>query len=318
MIVASVVIPSYGRPSELRLAVLSALAQNFDASSYEMLVVDSSPDGRNREVVEELQASARCELRFLQKRPEGPGPSRNFGAREGRGAIIAFLDSDCEASPGWLQAGVAAFADGVGIVQGRTQPDPAVRPHVLNTCIDVPTESFVYQSANIFYRRAAFEEVGGFVADQWPDEMRPLGGEDLEMAWAVKKRGWKSIFAPDALVTHPVRRMSLLQWIFPRRLAVFARCAHNYPEIRRFFFLRYFFDEAQGYFALAMAGLATAWLSPWALLITLPYLVFRGGKPSMTLRGPLRVLRLFLYLPRDAATFLILCAGSVRFRALLL
>src|SRR4051812_16650821 len=97
----------------LRKTVRSALAQDLEPDTFEVIVVDSSPDDRNAKLVEGFQQEARCSLRFFHKDPEGPGPSRNLGAKESRGDYFAFLDSDCEASPGWLRNGLAGFDDKV-------------------------------------------------------------------------------------------------------------------------------------------------------------------------------------------------------------
>ena len=108
----SVVIPTFGEPENVRRAVQSVLAQDLSPDQYETIVVDSSPDDRVVRTVEALQPGARCALRVLTKPAEGPGPSRNLGVRTARGEIIALMDSDCDATPGWLRFGLAAFDEG--------------------------------------------------------------------------------------------------------------------------------------------------------------------------------------------------------------
>jgi len=126
--IVSVVIPTYLRPDSVRAAVRSVLAQDLDPERYEVIVVDTSPDDANLRVVEELRVDARCALRLLRKDAEGPAASRNRGAADARGEILAFMDSDCQATPSWLRQGLAAFDEGIGLVQGRTLPDPEGRP----------------------------------------------------------------------------------------------------------------------------------------------------------------------------------------------
>src|SRR5438105_2463900 len=119
-LVVSAIIPAFKRPDVLRKAVLSAINQDLDPNAYEVIVVDTSPDDANEKLVESLKAEAKCSLRCFRKNPEGPGPSRNLGAKESRGKFFAFMDSDCMASPQWLREGVAAFGsdEKIGIVQG--------------------------------------------------------------------------------------------------------------------------------------------------------------------------------------------------------
>ncbi|HWW76846.1 MAG TPA: glycosyltransferase family A protein [Pyrinomonadaceae bacterium] len=47
--------------------------------------------------------------------------AKNAGAAAARGEIVALLDGDCEATPGWLEALVAPFEPGVVAVGGRSR-----------------------------------------------------------------------------------------------------------------------------------------------------------------------------------------------------
>ena len=314
----TVVIPAYKRPERLRRAVASVLRQEFDPAEYELIVVDSSPDDENERVVMELQREAKCAVRCIRKKAEGAGPSRNAGARAGRGRILAFLDSDCQASPGWLREGVAAFGEGVGLVQGRTIPEPGVPHGTLSDYIWVEHETFLYETANIMYRRDAFEQSGGFPGDMQATSLKPVGGEDIHVGWTVKRAGWKSRFEPRALVMHDVIPISPWRWLFNKRLFMFPKFARLYPEIRPFFYARYFFDRIQARVVLALAGVALSPISLVFLVFVAPYVIERASEKTQRLRGPLRLLRVAMYLPKDITSFAILLAGSVRYRALLL
>jgi cellulose synthase/poly-beta-1,6-N-acetylglucosamine synthase-like glycosyltransferase len=317
-IAATVVIPAYRRPDMLRKAVTSVLAQNYPAGEYEVIVVDSSPDEANLRLVREMIPSAPCALRCERKKAEGPGPSRNLGAKLARGRVLAFLDSDCQASPDWLRGGLAAFEDGVGLVQGQTVPEPGVPYGVFNSYIEVREENFLYETANIFYLKQAFEQAGGFQRDLTPNAPKPMGGEDVELAWTVKRAGWKSRFAPEALAMHEVVRQGPFKWMYNRRLFICPRAVGRFPELRRFFFAGYFFDAAHFWLLIALLGIAAAFWTFWALLLVLPYVALRGSQKTRALPGPLRLIRVAIYFPRDLISMAILIAGSVRFRALLL
>jgi cellulose synthase/poly-beta-1,6-N-acetylglucosamine synthase-like glycosyltransferase len=314
----SAIIPAYHRSEKLRRAVRSLLAQDLPEGEYEIIVADSSRDDENARIVAELQAETQRSLRLFRKSPEGPGPSRNLGARESRGRYLAFMDSDCQASPQWLREGVAEFEEGVGIVQGRVVPESGVPYSIFNLSQSVEKESFLYEAANILYRREAFEQVGGFPADLSPTADRPMGGEDVDLAWRVKRAGWRSRFAPSAVVTHEVVRMPLWRWFIDKHVYICPRFVRQFPELRRFFYARYFFDRTQAWTLLAVLGIALAPLYWATLLLMAPYILFRTSEPSRTLRGPLRLLRAVLYAPRDLASLVLLVAGSIRFRALLL
>jgi glycosyltransferase involved in cell wall biosynthesis len=268
-------------------------------------------------MLESLASSAPCRFRWAHKEAEGPGPSRNLGVAMSEGEIVAFMDSDCFATPEWVRHGVAAFAPGVGIVQGRTVPDPDEPLGVFRWYLRVEQESFVYETANIFYRRGPFLESGGFGRDLTPHADTPTGGEDVAVAWRVKRRGWHSRFCPKALVYHEVVPLSVWNWIVIKRLYVFPCLIQEFPELRRFMYGSYFLDRGQALFALAGAGLTGSLLHPGLLVLALPYLAVRITEPSGTLRGPARLIRVGAYFLRDAASFLLLLAGSIRYRTVL-
>ena len=317
-LLVSAIIPAYRRTDRLRKAVESLLSQDLSRDQYEVIVVDSSPDDGNAEMIKDLQAGASGRLRFFHKSPEGPGPSRNLGAAVALGQYLAFMDSDCIASSEWLREGIASFTEEVGLVQGRTIPEPG-KPHsIFNYYITVETESFLYEACNILYRRQAFEEAGGFLPDMDPHEERPRGGEDVDLAWKVKRCGWKSRFAHEALVMHEVAQIQLRQWLINKRLYIFPAILRKFPELRKFFFAHYFYDQNHAYLALALAGVLLAFLHPLALLLAIPYILSRGSEPTRSLKGPLRLLRVGVYLVRDVVSFSLLFAGSIRYRTALL
>jgi glycosyltransferase involved in cell wall biosynthesis len=314
----SVIIPAYRRRDLLRKTLLSLFQQDLDRQEYEVIVVDSSPDDQNVALVRELISQAPCSVVCLTKKPEGPGPSRNLGFQNARGQFIAFLDSDCEPFPGWLRHGLAAFQEGVGLVQGRTQPDPCARRGIFNHYLAVEQESFFYETGNIFYRREALQQSGGFPADLTPTADTPLGGEDTHVAWTVIRHGWKTRFCPEALVNHAVIPTSPWKWLFIRHLFVVPRLTRGFPEIRRFMPYGYFLDRGQALLVLALAGILAAIAHPLWLLLCLPYALYRASEPTRSMRGVLRPLRVPPYFLRDVCSFLILAVGSVRYRSLLL
>ena len=56
-LLVTVVIPAYGRTGLLEKTILSALAQDLDPAQFEVIVVDSSHDDHNVQLVSQLQRS---------------------------------------------------------------------------------------------------------------------------------------------------------------------------------------------------------------------------------------------------------------------
>jgi glycosyltransferase involved in cell wall biosynthesis len=315
----SVVVPAYKRPELLRKAIIALFDQDLPPDQYEVIVVDSSPDDQNVAVLSELSGFAPCAFRWFTKKAEGPGPSRSLGVQRARGRFIAFTDSDCQPEPQWLRIGLAAFTDGVGIVQGSTKPDPAGRRSVLTWWVSVDRENFIYECCNIFYRREALQQVGDLRPSYFPTSDHPPGGEDVDLAWRVKRNGWKTRFVPEAVVHHEVVAISVRRWLVNEQLFIWPFLVRKFPELRPYFYGRYFYDQSQAYFVAAVLGLGLAVsFHPAWLLLGAPYALLRGSEPSATLRGLLRPLRVPTYFARDAMSFLVLLVGSLRFRSVLL
>ena len=116
---------------------------------------------------------------------------RNLGVKRASGRYVAFVDSDVEVSPGWLEAGLAALEDPEVVVTGCFPgvPDEATwiqrtwdlhqrcrRPAVEQA--PVPWLS----TMNLLVRRADFLEVGGF-------NEALESAEDVDLCFRLKERG---------------------------------------------------------------------------------------------------------------------------------
>jgi glycosyltransferase involved in cell wall biosynthesis len=99
----SVVIPTYNRAWCLREAVDSVLSQDF--RDFELIVVDDGSTDPTPQLLEGYGPT----IRVLRQDNRGVSAARNAGIAAGRGALIAFLDSDDLWLPGKLERQVAFF-----------------------------------------------------------------------------------------------------------------------------------------------------------------------------------------------------------------
>lgn len=113
--VLSVIVPTFRREDMLVRAVRSIL--DDDLPPFEVLVIDDSPEGSARSVIESL-GDAR--VRYLHHDPPSGGKPalvRNFGISLARGEFLYFLDDDDQAAPGGLRSLIDAI---------RAEPGKAV------------------------------------------------------------------------------------------------------------------------------------------------------------------------------------------------
>jgi cellulose synthase/poly-beta-1,6-N-acetylglucosamine synthase-like glycosyltransferase len=118
----STIIPTFRRPRELEETLRSVLAQ--DGVGLEIWVVDDSPEGSAREVVERV---AMPHVHYLTMPvPSGgrPGAVRNHALPHARGTYVHFLDDDDLVPHGHYRRAVAAMdlRPTVGALFGRVAP----------------------------------------------------------------------------------------------------------------------------------------------------------------------------------------------------
>lgn len=199
----SVVVPHLNQPDLLELCLASLAAQTLPTTRFEVIVVDN---GSGKLPEAEVARSPFARL-VLEPEP-GPGPARNRGIALSRGGIIAFLDSDCIADPGWLASHLDAFAANpeTGILGGRVAIFAAgPRPNVAEAFdlvygirqeVTIARHRFA-ATANLAVRREVFEAVGLFAG--------LAVSEDMEWGQRADAAGWPTRLAPAALVRHPAR-----------------------------------------------------------------------------------------------------------------
>jgi glycosyltransferase involved in cell wall biosynthesis len=240
----SVVIAARDAENSIGLTLQALQAQTF-AGAYEVIVVDNGSADETAAVAEAQGARV-----IRRERGEGPGRARNDGVASASGEIIAFTDSDCEPDPRWLEAGLAAMAD-TDLLQGCVVPAEHAGP--FDRTLWVTRAHGLFETANLFVRRALFVQLGGFGVGLEVDPSQQIGqarsgapfGEDTVFGWRAVRAGARTGFAPDAVVRHEVVKRTGHEWLAERRRdGLFPGLVKQLPEIRRDpLFLRYFLNE---------------------------------------------------------------------------
>ena len=198
----SVVIPHHNDPG--LGACLDALAgQRADGVPFEILVVDNGSEALPSEV-----CAAHPGVRLLSEATPGPGPARSHGAANARAPLIAFIDADCRADPGWIAAIAAAFADPATEIVGGDVRIAPVAPERM-TVIEAYESVFGYRqklyierdhyaaTCNMAVRRAIFAAVGPFAG---------IGtAEDMDWGRRATAMGYRHGYLPGMRVRTPAQ-----------------------------------------------------------------------------------------------------------------
>ncbi len=188
----------------------------LDDANFEILVVDN-----NDEPMRSLPTMPY--LRVVHEPRPGLAFARNLVVEAAGGSIVAFVDDDCEADPGWLRGIRTGFADAwVGGVTGRViaartdllsarlfewlssfDRGPFPRDHVVpaGTTVLPGTAAELGSGCNMAYRKEIFSRVGTFdPALDTPTIVR--GGGDLDMFARVLECGVAVRYVAEAEVVH--------------------------------------------------------------------------------------------------------------------
>ena len=199
-LLASVVVPVRNGGADVPELVAALAAQTVPRERFEVVIAD---DGSTDGSLTGLEAHEGW-LRVLLGRPRNSYAARNSGLRAAGAPVIAFCDIDCRPEPAWLAAGLAALAQ-ADIAAGEVRFTVPERPTTFmlldaDSSLDHAAQVTIGKgsTANLFVRRDLLERMGGF------DDRLPSGG-DWELVTRCVSDGARLVYAPDAVVTHPVR-----------------------------------------------------------------------------------------------------------------
>jgi GT2 family glycosyltransferase len=232
----TVVVVNWNR-RELLQSCLKSLARQTHPS-FEVVVVDNGSVDGSAGLVEEMASSYPVLLRLIiNSNNRGFCAANNQGFAASGSELVALLNNDAEADPGWLEAleqvirvsgdvGMAAskilvwedprridkvghliYPDGQNRGRGTGQLDQGQ--------FDQVEETLWPDGCAAMYRRAMLDEVGGF------DEEFFAYADDAELGLRGRIAGWTCLYAPGAVVRH--HRGATLGLDSARRLTLIER-----------------------------------------------------------------------------------------------
>jgi GT2 family glycosyltransferase len=204
----SVVVCSYNGARTIEQCLQSL--ERLRYPDYEVIVVDDGSTDATPQI------AARHRVRLVSTPNRGLSAARNTGLAMATGDVVAYIDDDAYADPYWLTYLAATFltTDHVG-AGGPNVPPPddgdlalavAASPggpvHVLLS----DQEAEHLPGCNMAFRRWALQAIGGF------DVRFRTAGDDVDVCWRLRDRGWTLGFNAAALVWHHRRGSVRAYW----------------------------------------------------------------------------------------------------------
>ena len=200
MKVVSIITPAYNNPSQLEKFLRSVEISSLPGTGFEVIVVDDGSEADIGSVAGRFQ-----NVRFVRlDRHAGPSVARNAGAKEAKGDILLFFDSDVTLKPDTLSAFMVHFKNGEMAVTGEYDIEP-IENGFFPKFKALLAESWIPrdQHVSIFLLRAAgirkdlFVKLGGF-----DESIKKASVEDYEFGDKLAMAGVKISYDPKILVRH--------------------------------------------------------------------------------------------------------------------
>ncbi len=177
---------------------------------FEIIVVDDGSRDGCADIARQSGA------RVISTPNRGLSAARNTGWQSATGAIVAYLDDDAYPHPDWLHHLAAAFDGSTHAGIGGPNIGPRGDGWVAECVANAPggptqvlltdTQAEHIPGCNMAFRRGVLEALGGF------DPQFRVAGDDVDVCWRIRQRGWTIGFSAAAFVWHHRRNSVRGYW----------------------------------------------------------------------------------------------------------
>jgi len=202
----SVIVPVYNCSEYITALIEAILNQQYPKDLYEVIVVDNNSSDNTAQIVE------RYPVKLLRENNiQSSYAARNKGIKTAKHNYLAFTDADCIPNQKWLSSGISTLIrESADLAGGNIEfifREKPTNAQLYDSITYLNSKNFVEQSsaaptANLFTTKNVFEKNGMF------PEVK--SGGDYTWTNNVVKKGFKIVYAPDATVKHPARKLGEL------------------------------------------------------------------------------------------------------------
>jgi len=187
-------------------ACLESMKTLHSPAPEEIIYVDGGSKDKSVSIAKAISGIKVIEGNF--KNPT-PGKGRNAGWHAATGEWIQFFDGDTIAEKRWFLNAVKYIREGVAAIFGKRQ-EKNRNKNWFHFIADLewlqPISDAKFFGGDVLIRRTVLEETGGY-----DDSL--IGGEDPELSFRIRKKGWKIIGADTVMCYHDINMISLKQYL---------------------------------------------------------------------------------------------------------
>lgn len=211
----SIVTPTFNRSRFIPRLVKNVFSQTYQ--DFELVIVDDGSTDNTRELLEQYIREYPSRIQYIFQTNQGAGMARNTGIKNAKGKYIAFLDSDDEWMPEYLDRTIAVLEKGdyqwtvtgakrididkdgkeidTQLIKCNLQEFGYFFKRELSLYEALLTGNVVGETSRIVVSKQAVSAVGGF----W-DHLRL--SQDYELWLRLAKAGYKLYVTADPLVLY--------------------------------------------------------------------------------------------------------------------
>ena len=231
--------------------------QDYDA--YEVIIVNDRSSDQTASIVERIQSEhpkvQRIDINSVVTDMPAKKNALARGIASSKGEILCFTDADCLPPSGWISSLVAAFDERTGLVAGYSPY--SVRPRVENPSPLAPLlfrfveyeefkgalwaagaigmrKAWLCTGRSLAYRRAVYEEVGGFEKIK----QSISGDDDLFLQLVRRETSWQIRYVTAAESFVPTAPPRDFGQFIQQRVRHFSAGRH-FPHSMKLFFLAF-------------------------------------------------------------------------------